>query len=193
MSQVSTFPAVLLLLLTACSAEPSNFSGPGIPDAALLAKGSGGQTVYAYTLSGDVVTAPSSVAPRKSAPTTAPFRNLSISGVSVLLSAPTGSVASCNTGNATYSADFGLNQGPVWTGTLSIPNTGTLSFLGSDGAGAQIQFSVSDATGGPVQSPGPTSGSYSYLYTDARLFFGSNSTHFDGLYRCVNIAVTATP
>lgn len=194
MNRIAAFPiAVGVLVLAACSNEQTSFTAPDVHRAPLLAKAAGGKTTFAYTLSGDATTPVSSAPAVASTSPTKPFYNLSVSGVSVALSAPTGDISRCKTGNGTYATDFGANAGTVWTGTLSIPTTGTMSFLGTDGAGTTVQFSVSDATGGPVQSAGATPGSYDYSYTDARFYFGGNSSHYDGLYRCVNITVTAAP
>jgi hypothetical protein len=165
---------------------------PGVSDLAAFAQSSR-NTVYAYSFTGDIETPASAPSATTAQSTGSPFKNLSVSGVTVTLGAPTGTIAACATGGAPYTDTFGANAGRTFIGTVSIPKTGTLNFLGTEsGGGAQVQFSVSDATGGPVQGAG-ANGAYTYSYSDARFFFGGNSTFFDGLYRCVNLTLVATP
>jgi hypothetical protein len=153
--------------------------------------GSTQSTVYAYWLSGDIMSIGD--APTASKKTTAPFTNLSLTDFSVTLVKPTGTTSECQTGGGEYATNFGANAGPVWTGSLKIAKTETLSFLGTNDSGETIQFSVADASGGATQEHDEGTGSYTYSYTDARLFFGSNSTHHDGKYRCVNLVLVAMP
>ena len=196
MTRRTPFHALALLVLAACGTDSLTSTGPRLSAAPSLAKGGGSgggaNTLYAYTFSGDAVS-PAGPAGTTSQSTTAPFRNLTVSGVTVTLSAPTGNISACRLGTATYVDHFGENAGRTFTGTLTVPKTGGLSFLGTEvGGSAQVQFSAGDATGGPVETAG-AGGTYTHTLTDARLFFGGNSTYFDGLYRCVNLTVTATP
>jgi hypothetical protein len=181
------------LVLVACQGDGGAVLEPG---EALFSKGKGGgggggQVVYTYSMSGDIVSP-------QDGPSTAmkagdPFTNLSLSDFVVELGSPSGTVELCRTGSGEYADDFGLHANGAWQGTLKIARqSNTLSFLGSNTAGDQIQFSIGDATGGPVLTA-TGGGAYQYEYSDARLFFGSNSTHFDGKYRCVNVVLTAVP
>lgn len=188
MTKSCRVPILAVLTLAACSGEvPTGVE----PATVLSAARSGGSTVYAYTMTGDIDSVGD--APTAGAKAGSPFARFSLSDFSLTLEAPTGDVAACRTGSGTYTTTFGANAGPVWVGTLKTGNSGTLSFLGSNADGETIQFSLADATGGPTQGESEAPGSYTYSYTDARLYFGSNSTHYDGLYRCVNVTLTATP
>jgi hypothetical protein len=131
-------------------------------------------------------------APTASTKATQPFNNLSLSNYSLVLINPSGNIDACRTASGEYTDSFGHYSGKVLTGSLKIAKTGTLNFLGTDPDGDTVQFSVGDATGGPVQSEGE-GGTYTYEYTDARFYFGGNSTVTDGLYRCVNLVLTAAP
>jgi hypothetical protein len=184
--------AMLLGLLVACTGDsPSmveldpQFAKGGAPGG-----GGGGQVTWAYTMSGDAESR--GTAPTASAKATAPFNNLSLDGMSLALVAPTGDIDACRTGSGSYTDTFGYYADQVLTGSLKIAKTGTLSFLGTSDAGDTVQFSVSDATGGPVQTAAED-GSYTYEYSDARFYYGGNTTVTDGLYRCVNLVLTATP
>jgi hypothetical protein len=194
MTRTSAVRALLLAAAFAAGcAAPDATTGPAWGGTA-LARGSTATTLYRYTLHGDIASDPGGTAPTATMPTSAPFEGVSLSNVTVTVGVPTGTIAACRTGSATYATDFGPNAGLTWVGTLTIvKKTRTLNFLGTRVGGTEtFQFSISDATGGPVQAPGPM-GSYTYSYTDARLFSDSRSTYFDGLYRCVNLTVTATP
>ena len=87
---------------------------------------------------------------------------------------------------------FGTVAGTSWRGTLTIPNTTNLSFNGTDDAGRTMQFTMADLSGGPTLTLADA-GSATYAYTDAALYFGATSVAHDGLFRCVNITVTANP
>lgn len=148
-------------------------------------------TTYAYALTGDVTT--EGTLGTAQAKTGKPFLDVSVSNVTVRLGSPSGDIGVCRTGDGVYDTTFGAHVGDAWFGTLTLHRTGTLGFNGTRGGGSeQVQFSVADANG-PVQSPGPTAGSYTLAYTNARMFFGAQSTHYDAMYRCVNITVAATP
>jgi len=159
--------------------------------------GSGGQTVYAYSMVGNIVGGGSTASSKS-----APFgQNMELSNFTVTLGGPTGVVTECRTGSGVYEDSFHpsnvvhpdtVGEEPrSWVGTVKMWRSGSLSFLGSDD-GDTLQFTTEDATGGPVLTA-EDDGSYRYAYTDARLFFGSNSTHYDGMYRCVNLTMIATP
>jgi hypothetical protein len=185
-------PMILIALLAACSHD-----GPAGPDGPQFSKGGGGgggagggggQTTYAYSLDGDIM---SSGAPTARMKTTSPFANLTVDGFTVDLGSPTGEISACRTGSGEYVDDFAPGEAGPWTGTLKVATNGTLSFLGNNVDGATLQFSIADATGGAQQTV--TGGVYRLEYTDARLYFGGNSTAADGKYRCVNVVLTATP
>jgi hypothetical protein len=192
----SSLPVTMLAALTlgACTGE-----GPAVldPGEAHFSKGKGGggggggSVVYRYAMEGDI-TSPQD-GPTASMKAGDPFGGLNISGVVVTLGAPTGDVSQCKTGGATYSNTFGDNGASIWTGSLNIKKpTNLLNFSGTNDAGDFVQFSIGDATGGPVVTS-DGQGGYSYEYTDARHFFGGNSTDYDGGYRCVNVTLTAKP
>lgn len=151
--------------------------------------GPGGQTVYAYTMVGDI-SGGGSTASSKSTPL---GQNMELSNFTVTLGGPTGLVTECRTGSGVYDDDsfHPDNLDREWVGTVKMWKSGSLSFLGSNG-GDTLQFTTEDATGGPVLTA-EADGSYTYTYTDARLFFGSNSTNYDAKYRCVNLTMIATP
>jgi hypothetical protein len=189
-------PALLITLLplAACNADGTSvvlepqFS-KGQPGGG---SGGGGGTLYGYTMEGDIFSPADATGPTASSKAEPSFQNLELAGFSVQLGAPSGDIGTCRTGSGVYAESFlEANRNRVWTGTLKIARTGTLSFLGTSD-GETLQFSVADATGGPVRTK-RVDGSYEYAYTNARLFFGSNSTHYDGMYRCVNLSLVATP
>jgi hypothetical protein len=179
-------------LLVACSSDgPSGVTlEPQFSKGGPKAPGGGGQVTWAYTMDGDVES--TGDAPTASTKATQPFNNLSLSNFSLVLVNPSGNIDACRTGSGEYTDTFGHYAGRVLTGSLKIAKTSTLSFLGTDPDGDTVQFSVSDDTGGPVQSAGE-GGTYTYEYDDARFYFGGNTTVTDGLCRCVNLVLTATP
>jgi len=193
-------PRLLLVFTTVAFAACSDGS-PGITGVAadpldgvtaLAAKSGGGTAVFAYTVSGDVSTtgAPSTARGH----TNNPFLNLSTSPATLTLGSPTGDTTKCKAANASesFALTFGTVAGTTWTGTLTIPNTANLSFNGTDAAGRKMQFTMADLTGGPALTLADD-GSATYAYTDAALYFGATSVAHDGLFRCVNLTVTATP
>jgi hypothetical protein len=191
----SSLPVTILAAFTvlACTGEGPAALDPG---EAHFSKGKGGgggggSVVFRYAMEGDI-TSPED-GPTASMKAGDPFGGLNISGVVVTLGTPTGIVSECRTGGATYSGDFGENGASIWTGSLNIKKpTNLLNFSGTNENGDFVQFSIGDATGGPVVTL-DEQGVYRYEYTDARHFFGGNSTKYDGLYRCVNVTLTATP
>jgi hypothetical protein len=191
----------LLLVFTAVTFAACNDGSPRVTGVAsgalkgvtaLAAKSGGGTAVFAYTVSGDVSTS--------GAPSTArghtdnPFLNLSTSPATLTLESPTGDTTKCKTAkpSETFAVTFGTVAGTSWRGTLTIPNTANLSFNGTDDAGRTMQFTMADLTGGPTLTLADA-GSATYAYTDAALYFGATSVAHDGLFRCVNITVTANP
>jgi hypothetical protein len=192
-----TIALTVLVVLTAaaCSKDES----PTAPALALSSAkggggsgGGGGQTTWIYTAEGDLISPEGVIGSSKGK---TPFDKLSLSGFSLILSdaGPSGSIEACRTGTGTYATDFGYYAGQVLTGTLQIKDstTGMIAFLGNNAEGHTIQFNIGDSTGGVVLNV--EDGVYSYIYTDARMYFGGNTTVTDGMYRCVNLNLIATP
>lgn len=184
--------AAILVALSACS-QDRGLTEPVLELSSGKAGGrSEGQATWIYSANGNVASANPATATAKA---NAPFGKLSLAGFELILSesGPTGNIDACRTGTGSYATDFGYYAGQVITGTLQIKDatTGMIAFLGSNAEGHTVQFNIGDSTGGVVQSV--QHGVYTYTYTDARMYFGGNTTVTDGMYRCVNMTLTATP
>ncbi len=193
-------PALALLLaLGACSESTQSPTALNTPSFSKKPTGGGGgggggggRTSYSYALTGDIEFAAGGAAPTASMSNGQPFAKLHLAGVSITLQGPTGDIAACQaaTPKLQYATDINAPNQP-WTGTLKIASTGVLDFSGLDSQGNTVEFAVEDFTGGPQQTS-LGGGAYSDTYSDASLYYGSNA-NLDGLYRCVNVTLTATP
>jgi hypothetical protein len=202
--------ALLAAAVTACAGEPTAVVlTPG--SAPLAAKGGGsGSVTRTITMADDIapLTNAHGSAVTAAVNASAPFKNLTLAGVTVTLNAPTGDPAKCRQPGSTRTYDetsFGGNAG-TWTGELVIwqGKTTALSnfkFSGTrssptTGAPETVQFTSNDNDAAQTTSP---DGTTILTFTSAPLGFGGQSTHFDvdpgGLpvLRCVRLTVAAAP
>lgn len=184
LSKVSS-ALIAIILSAACQQDPA---GPSVNDAGLVFARAAAGTHYSYAVSGDVRSADGSVNATARA-SGSPFKNMSLSNVVLTVGSPTGS--GCDS-RFTYASSFGANEGLSYTGSLSqASQTRTLNFLGTRVGGSEVfQLSVSGANAVETKN---ADGSYTLAYRNAAAYSDSRSTYFDGLYRCVNVTVTATP
>src|SRR5687768_6520605 len=140
MTKAQQLTLSLSLVLAACADQ--RVTEPSVTRLNAIAYAKGGAfTTYAYTASGDITFPPANA----SAKTGSPFNGVSVANVTVSLTAPTGNIAACQSGNGVYTDTFGQNAAHSWIGTMTFHKTGTLSFNGSRVGGAeQIQFSAAD-------------------------------------------------
>jgi hypothetical protein len=199
-SRISRFlfraaPILLLPFAAACSGDgalPTELS-PHISFSKGGKGGGGGSEtrLIEYVLTGDATTITAVVIAKSGEP----FEKLELNGMALSLGVPTGDIDVCRTGSGSYTNTFGAYAGSQLTGTLKINmvgrKLGLMNFLGVDEDGATVQFSVEVPDGSPTVVETQT-GTSELRYLNSRLYFGGNSAHADGLYRCVNMILVAT-